>query len=139
MAQRLPAWLLRAGGGTAVAGGQPAGRSKFGAVRAAAADGKVFASKAERDRYHLLLTEQQAGRITDLQLQPAWRFPINGAELRVGTRPARYTADFAYRRDGILVVEDVKGMMTPDAALRIGLMRAVHGITVSIIGKKGKR
>jgi hypothetical protein len=132
MADRVPAWLLLRGRGAGAAGAAPR-RSKFSAIRAVSADGKLFASKAERNRYHILLTEQQGGGITELQLQPSWRFPINGTELRIGARPARYTADFSYRRNGLLVVEDVKGVMTPDAQLRIALMWAVHRIKVQII------
>jgi hypothetical protein len=137
MANVLPPWLLRRSPRPRGAGGAA---NKFGAIRARSADGKEFASKAERDRYHILLTWQASGLIRELKLQPRWHFTINGQELKVGTRVTRYTADFAYvDQAGRLVVEDVKGVLTPDAALRIGLMRCVHGIEVQIIGKQRKR
>jgi len=81
-----------------------------------------------------------AGEIADLELQPRWSFPINGRFLKVGDRVAHYTADFRYRRtsDGETIVEEVKGFMQPDAALRIGLMKVVHGIDVAVI-RKGKK
>lgn len=115
-----------------------AGRSKFNAVRAVALDGRKFASKAERDHYHLLLTRLERGEIANLELQPVWHFTINGIELRVGGRRAKYTGDFAYTevRTGERVVVDVKGLLLPDAALRIGLMRCVHGIEVQLVGKR---
>jgi hypothetical protein len=72
--------------------------------------------------------------------QPRWTFEINGRLLKSGTRRAQYTADFSYvlASTGAVVVEDVKGMMTPDAQLRIGLMAAVHGIEIQLIRKTRK-
>jgi hypothetical protein len=136
MAHRLPAWLLRRGNGTAT----DAGASKFRAVRSEASDGRQFASKAERNRYEVLLAWQKQGIIADLVCQPRWNFIRDGVPLMSGQRKAVYTADFSYRRvpGGALIVEDVKGMMTPDARLRIGLMAWVHGIQVHLI-TKGKR
>ena len=111
-----------------------AGRSKFNAQRAVALDGRKFASKAERDRYHVLLAMQQAGEIADLTLQPVWHFVINGVQLEVNGRRAKFTADFSYLdKNGQFVCEDVKGVLLPDAALRIALMKAVHGIEVRLI------
>lgn len=115
--------------------------SKYGAQRAAASDGRQFASKAERDRYEALLLEQRAGLISDLRCQVIYHFPIDGELLTVNGRKTRYTADFAYRdaRTGQEVIEDTKGFLTNDAALRIGLMRAVHGIEVRLTGAGGQR
>lgn len=110
-------------------------RSKFGAERATARDGRRFASKAERDRYEDLRALEAAGEIRGLTCQPAWHFPIDGTLLTIGGRKVRYTADFLYVdcRTGATVVEDVKGVMTRDAVLRIALMRAVHGIEVQLV------
>ena len=43
---------------------------------------------------------------------------------------ARYTADFTYTENGQQIVEDVKGMVTGDYALRRALMRAIFGVTI---------
>ena len=129
-AERLVARHLGVG-----AGHGPGSRAnKFSAKRAVSADGKSFASTAERDRYQELQRLQAQGLIADLELQPKWHFVINGQPMMSGKRKTRYTADFRYRAaDGCVVVEDVKGMMTRDAALRIELLRLVHGITVQIV------
>ena len=58
----------------------------------------------------------------------------------VGKRDLHYTADFIYRdvqKGGVTVVEDVKGMMTRDAQVRIALMEWHHGIKVVLV--RGKR
>jgi hypothetical protein len=115
--------------------------SKFGAERAESQDGRRFASKAERDRYEELRLLEAAGEIRGLTCQPSWHFPINGVPLTIGGRKVRYTADFLYVdcRAGTTVVEDVKGVMTRDAVLRIALMRAVHGIEVRIVRPRRRR
>jgi len=112
--------------------------SKYRAQPAESFDGRRFASKAERDRYHELQTLLKAGEIKDLVLQPRWHFWINGRYLEINGRKVRYTADFQYYdcRKRQIVVEDVKGYMTRDAALRIALMRAVHGIEVQLLRRK---
>lgn len=124
------AWLSGGGGD----GG------KYGAKRAEAFDGSKFPSKAERDRYHVLVARQERGEISDLKRQPRWRFEINGHELKWQNRAIFYTADFQYYETatGRTVVEDVKGFMTRDVHIRLALMQAVHGIAVQIVkGAKG--
>ena len=53
----------------------------------------------------------------------------------------RYTADWSYTEaaTGAFVVEESKGVMQRDAALRIALMLAVHGIAVRITGAAAER
>jgi len=131
---KAPAWLV------ALAGGQAKG-NKFGAVRTTARDGRSFASKSEAARYETLLMMQRAGLIRDLRCQVIYHFPINGALLTVNGQKARYTADFVYFEvaTGETIVEDSKGKLTNDAALRIGLMKAVHGINVRLTGAVPRR
>lgn len=74
-------------------------------------DGHVFGSLAERERYDQLRLLERAGEIGELEVHPVVvlqpRFEYRGRVVR----PITYEADFRYRRcrDGILVVEDVKG------------------------------
>lgn len=76
---------------------------------------------------------QTSGEISELELQPRYHFTINGIPLRAGKQIARYTGDFRYRdKQGSLVVEDVKGVITRDVHLRLGLMLCCHGITVRL-------
>lgn len=121
--------------------------SRFRAVRTTASDGREFASKAEARRYEQLLLLERSGHIGSLTCHPIWNFEINGRPLRVPwgkggeQRKARYTADFSYidHATGGLVVEDVKGVLTPDAGLRIGLMDVCHGITVRLVTRSRRR
>ncbi len=84
-----------------------------------------FDSKAERDQGEDLFYELRAGEITDLEYQP--RFLLNKKPRCV------YTADFRYKRAGISIVEDAKGVMTEAARLRIIWLKQLTGIEVRII------
>jgi hypothetical protein len=103
--------------------------SKYGAVPTVL-DGIRFASKREADRYAQLRVLELAGRITHLQLQPAFDLHALG-----GVRVARYVADFAYRDEHTqrLVIEDVKGVKTPVFRLKAKWLKAEHGIDVQCV------
>jgi hypothetical protein len=123
-----PGLLVRQLGHAVV--GKPA---KYSAERCTS-EGRSFASRAEAQRYRDLLLAEKAGSISGLTCQPSWTFIINGSYLMIGKRKAKYTADFSYvDKDGVSIVEDVKGFMTRDASLRIALMLSVHRISVRII------
>ncbi len=87
-----------------------------------------FDSQGERDHYMLLEFDEAQGLITDLARQVRFLvIPKHGNE-----RAAHYIADFMYRRDGKLVVEDFKGMKkrTADYILKRKLMNFVCGIEI---------
>ena len=98
-------------------------------------DGITFDSKREAARYQELKALAARGVIEDFRhqapfvLAPGVRF---SNEKRA--KPAlRYVADFAYKLDGRLVVEDVKSKVTAGAAayrIKRHLMLSVHGIEV---------
>ena len=98
-------------------------------------DGITFDSKREAARYQELKALAARGIIEDFRhqapfvLAPGVRF---SDEKRA--KPAlRYVADFAYKLDGRLVVEDVKSKVTAGAAayrIKRHLMLCVHGIEV---------
>ena len=98
-------------------------------------DGITFDSKREAARYQELKALAARGVIEDFRhqapfvLAPGVRF---SDEKRA--KPAlRYVADFAYKLDGRLVVEDVKSKVTAGAAayrIKRHLMLSVHGIEV---------
>lgn len=71
-----------------------------------------FQSIAEGQRYLYLRSEAEAGRITQLVLQP--RFLLQGGFLHEGAkiRKIEYVADFSYYKDGVRIIEDVKGKKT---------------------------
>ena len=72
----------------------------------------VFDSIAESRRYKELKLLEQAGEISELELQPRFllqeRFKKNGKTFR----KIEYIADFQYIENGRLVIEDVKGKET---------------------------
>jgi len=99
-------------------------------------NGIKFDSKREASRYLELMQLSKAGEITGLTLQvpfvlaPAVRF---ASERR--KKPAMvYRADFVYSdvRLGAVVVEDVKGVETPEFRIKRHLMLSVHGIDVKV-------
>ncbi len=107
-------------------------RSKFGAKKTTV-DGIEFASKAEAKRYGELRLLEKRGLIRDLELQPRYDFAINGVKLGF------YKADFRYRdAKSALIVEDVKGFRTDVFAIKAKLMKAIHGIEVVEISKRGR-
>ena len=83
------------------------GRSKYGAIKTVI-NGITFSSRREAARYCALLLELKAGKITDLTLQPVFKYPCG----------VKYIADFQYMENGKIITEDVKGMITPVFALK---------------------
>lgn len=89
-------------------------------------DGIRFDSKKEAKRYLELKILEKAGVIKDLRRQVPYVI-INKS--RYG-RAIKYVADFVYYEDDKLVVEDVKGVLTPLYKLKKRLMAEVYGIEV---------
>ena len=112
-------------------------------------DGITFDSAKEARRYCELKLLLRAGEIRDLELQKEFvlipaqteryeRYGKNGQRLKDGVRvaekPVKYVADFCYTtKDGAYVVEDTKGMRTPDYIIKRKLMRWVHKIKIKEI------
>jgi hypothetical protein len=97
-------------------------------------DGYTFDSQREAEQYQYLAALERAGQISNLEVHPRFtlfpRLYQNGKVLR----PIRYTADFRYQEEGVDVVEDVKGVMTRDASLRINLFQRLYpGIIFRIV------
>ncbi|MGN1086144.1 MAG: DUF1064 domain-containing protein [Porcipelethomonas sp.] len=90
--------------------------------RKTTADGIVFDSKKEAQRYHELKLMQKAGAISDLKLQvPFLLIPAGHGERKVS-----YIADFTYMENGIMVVEDVKGYRTRDYVLKRKMFKYLY-------------
>jgi len=81
-------------------------RNKYKAIKTTI-DGIKFDSMKEGARYKQIKLLEKVGKITELELQPKYDLIVNGK--KVGF----YKADFRYKEDGKLIVEDVKGMKTP--------------------------
>lgn len=102
-------------------------KHKYGAKPTMVGDIR-FDSKAEAKRYEQLKLMEKAGLIVNLELQPKFDFVVNGMKLP----RTWYKADFRYvdvKTDDV-IVEDVKGMITPIYQLKKKLMMACHGIEI---------
>ncbi len=99
-------------------------------------DGIRFHSKKEANRYRELRLLERAGEIRDLQLQYPYELsvPRYGSSVKKQAI-GKYLADFRYRsgKQGILVVEDVKGMDTPLSKWKRRHVLAQYGIEVQLV------
>ena len=106
-------------------------------------NGIRFDSKKEADRFAYLSLLQRAGEITDLQRQvPFELIPTQREPDSVGKRggikrgkciekSCFYYADFVYKdKDGIVVVEDAKGLKTEVYKMKKKLMLYRHHIQI---------
>ena len=118
------------------------GRNKYH-NRKYSADGEVFDSKKEYQRWQELKLLEKAGEITDLRRQVPFEIipeqrepdtigPRGGVRKgRIIERKAVYIADFVYKdADGLEVVEDFKGMRTKDYILKRKLILFRFGIRI---------
>ena len=106
---------------------------KYGAVKVRRGN-ITFDSKKEARRYDALIVMLRCGEITDLRIQPEFTL-IEAYTTPEGERirAMRYKADFSYRRDGKLIVEDVKSEATRTRTYldKRKLMRERYGIDVT--------
>lgn len=120
------------------------GRSKY-RNRKVTIDGITFASAHEADRYRELSLMQRAGLISGMELQKPYelipaqyetvtRYGKKGQRLKDGRKCLEksvvYIADFVYDQNGETIVEDAKGMRTPDYIIKRKLMLYVRGIRI---------
>lgn len=98
--------------------------SKYNAIKTEI-DGFLFDSRREAIRYAELKMLEQAGEITDLELQPVYPCLVNGKLV------CKYIADFRYKLpSGREVVEDAKGAKTPVYRLKNKLVNALYGVVI---------
>ena len=110
-------------------------------------NGITFDSMKEAHRYLELIELQKAGIIKDLKLQvkfvliptqreescEVYKSGKNKGKPKPGKvieKECRYIADFQYIENGILVVEDAKGMRTEVYRIKRKLMLERHGIRI---------
>jgi hypothetical protein len=87
-------------------------------------DGILFDSKFEAERYCILNVMNKAKIISDLKLQVPYEIIMNNIKI------CTYIADFVYIKNGNIVVEDAKGVKTPEYRLKKKMMKAVHNIII---------
>lgn len=92
--------------------------------------GMKFDSKKEYIRYLILDDMQKKKEITDLQRQVPFKlippFELNGNKYK----GMKYIADFVYKKNGKLIVEDVKGMKTDIYKIKKKLMAYINKIEI---------
>jgi hypothetical protein len=108
-------------------------------------DGIEFDSRKEAARYRELSMLWRAGVISDLELQKEFelipaqyetfpRYGKKGQRLKDGKRciekPVKYKADFVYKENGSVIVEDTKGVKTKDYIIKRKLMLHIHNIKI---------
>ena len=89
-----------------------------------------YASKKEATRAAELWMLQKSGVLIDLREQVVFELAPSVVIQGRKRPPLRYIADFAYSRDGVEVVEDVKGVLTSVYRIKRHLLKHVHGIDI---------
>jgi len=97
--------------------------------------GLRFDSKWEAERWGQLKSMERAGIVTQLERQIRYDLSINDIKI------CSYIADFRYlleEENGLfkLIVEDAKGILTPEFKLKKKLMKAIHNIELHLSYKK---
>lgn len=126
------------------------GRSKYGNKKVEAF-GRVFDSKKEKDRFMVLREAEADGLITDLQCQVKYELipPITEEYIehlktkdKVRRRTVQfaitYTCDFQYKKNGEMVVEDVKAsksLIAKEFAIKAKLFRWKYGTSIRLVFK----
>lgn len=106
-------------------------RNKYNARKVGGYD-----SGREYSRAQQLKLLQKAGEISGLREQVSFELlPSRRNAAGYMERAVRYIADFVYtdNRTGVTVVEDTKGVRTPEYVIKRKLMLHIHGITVTEI------
>lgn len=131
-----------ANAGSAASAGKGGNRSfKRGKFNAAGerVNGIWMASAAEAERYRQLMRMDMAGMIDNLRTQVSFDLVVNNQRI------TRYRADFCYdvidERGQVVrsIIEDVKGMMTPEFKLKQKLFNALQPVPLTVIPSKGAK
>ena len=80
-------------------------RNKYNAIKQMY-NGEIFDSKKELKRFMELEILLRAREIADLEIHPKFDLMVNGVKI------GKYTADFRYKKDNDIIVEDVKSRAT---------------------------
>lgn len=100
-------------------------RNKYRAKAVVTEDGR-FASQAEYRRWCILKLMAKARQISALQRQVPFALKVNNIKV------CAYVADATYMtRDGVLVVEDTKGVRTAVYRLKARLFAAINGYAIT--------
>lgn len=106
-------------------------RSKYG-NRRVRFEGMMFDSILERDRFVFLRGEQDKGLIFGLERQVEYALRVDGRLI------CSVVPDFRYhlKPSGMRVVEDTKGVTTPEWRIKAKLFHAIYGYPIKVVTKK---
>lgn len=107
-------------------------RSKYNAKKVKI-DGILFDSKLEANRYIDLKELLALGIITDLETHKRYPLDVNGINV------TSYEADFVYKKNGVEIIEDTKGVLTKEYKIKKKLMKAIHGKEILEVYSKNKK
>lgn len=106
--------------------------NKFGAKKVEI-DGIVFDSMAEGDRYGTLKLLERAKQVRGVTVKPEYPLKVNGVLI------GYFTPDFGYFEGGRNYVDDVKGVITGEASLRMRVFMACYPeIRLRIVDGEGR-
>ena len=88
--------------------------------------GIKFDSQKEFYRYLVLEDMMKKNKISDLRLQ----VPYVLIDKSCFGRAIKYVADFVYKKDNQIIVEDVKGVKTPVYRLKKRMLAERYGIEI---------
>ena len=108
-------------------------RPKYGNKKVVV-QGIKFDSKWESERYLYIKSLERAGRVRNLELQVRFALEVNGQKI------CTYIADFRYEKENAngdweTIIEDAKGVETPEFKLKKKLMKACLGIEIYLTKK----
>ena len=89
-----------------------------------------FDSKKEYLRYLVLEDMQRKGEISGLQVQVPFVLIPPFQLYNIKYKGIRYIADFVYKKDGKVIVEDTKGYSTDVYKIKKKLMDYIHKIEI---------
>ena len=96
-------------------------------------DGILFDSKAEAERFGTLKLLERAKQVRGVSVKPEFPLKINGVLIGF------FTPDFGYFEGGRQYVDDVKGMITAEASLRMRVFMACFpDIRLRIVDGQGR-
>ena len=113
-------------------------RSKYHSSKVTTEEG-TFDSKKELQRWEVLKDMEKMGLISDLERQVT--FELLPKQILLVPRekkgrkqkcelPVTYIADFVYKENGKQIVEDAKGMRTPEYILKRKMMKFLKEIEI---------
>lgn len=107
---------------------------KFNSTKTIGADGRMYHSKAERDRAIVLQGMEKNKELYHLKYQVPFPLKVKDALI------CKYFADFTYVKEGgEYVVEDVKGVITKEFRIKAKLFEALYGFPITLYPEKKRK